>query len=93
MMIDLYGFNGAVKSFQTYLEIYEDDETRLSSQEYLKPALARCEEALIIKEFVETSGFIVKHFIGLKFDRKLKPSLKALDGAKELFILTLHADQ
>ena len=93
MTTALYGFNGAVKSFQTHLEIYEDDEARLSSLEYLTPALGRCKEALkVIKDFVENGGFIGKHFIGPKFDRKLKPSLKALDGAKELFMLALHAD-
>jgi hypothetical protein len=90
----LYGFNGAVKSFQTHLEIYEDDEARLSSLEYLKPALKQCGEALhIIKNFVEKGGFIGKHVIGPRFDGKLKTSLKALDGAKELFMLALHADQ
>jgi hypothetical protein len=94
MTTALYGFNGAVKSFQTYLDIYEDDEARLSSLEYLKPAFKQCGEALhIIKGFVETSGFIGKHVIGPRFDRKLKTSLKALDGAKELFMLALHADQ
>jgi hypothetical protein len=94
MVTALYGFNGAVKTFQTHLEIYEDDEVRLRSLEYLKPALRRCEEALnIVKDFVEKAGFIGKHVIGPNFDRKLKPSLKALDGAKELFMLALHADQ
>jgi hypothetical protein len=94
MTTALYGFNGAIKSFQTHLEIYEDDEARLGSLEYLKPALKRCEEALnVIKDFVEKSGFIGKHVIGPRFDRKLKASLKALDGAKELFMLALHSDQ
>lgn len=94
MATALYGFNGAVKSFQTHLEIYEDDETRLSSLEFLKPVLKPCEEALhIIEDFVGKSGFIGKHVIGPRFDHKLKTSLKALDGAKELFMLALHADQ
>ena len=94
MVTALYGFTGALKTFQTHLEIYEDDEARLTSLEYLKPALKQCEEALnIIKDFVEKSNFIGKHFTGPKFDRKLKISLKALDGAKELLILALHADQ
>lgn len=94
MTTALYSFNGAVKSFQTHLEIYEDDEARLSSLEYLKPALKQCEEALyIIKDFVEKSGFIGNYIIGPRFDRKLKTFLKALDGAKELFVLALHADQ
>jgi len=90
----LYGFNGAVKSLQTHLEIYEDDEARLSSLEYLKPVLKQCEVALhIIKDFVGKSGFIGKHIIGPRFDYKLKTSLKALNEAKELFMLAFHADQ
>jgi hypothetical protein len=90
----LYEFNGAMKTFQTHLEIYEDDEARLRSLDYLKPAFERCKEALdIVKDFSEHTSFIGKHLIGPKFDRKLKPSLKALDGAKELFMLALHADQ
>jgi hypothetical protein len=76
----LYGFNGAVKSFQTHLEIYEDDEARLSSLDNLKPVLKQCEEALHI-------------IVGPRFDHKLKTSLKALNGAKELFMLALHTDQ
>jgi hypothetical protein len=94
MTAALYGFNGAVKSFQTYLEIYDDDEARLSSLETLKPVLKQCEEALhIIEDFVGKSSFIEKHVIGSKFDSRVKSSLKALDGAKELFILALHTDQ
>jgi hypothetical protein len=90
----LYEFNGAMKTFQTHLEIYEDDEARLRSLDYLKPAFERCKEALdIVKDFSEHTSFIGKHLIGPKFDRKLKPSLKALDGAKELLMLALHADQ
>jgi hypothetical protein len=90
----LYGFNGVMKTFQTHLEIHEDDEARLNSLDYLKPALKWCKEALdIVKNFMEHTSFIGKHLIGPKFDRKLKPSLKALDGAKDLFILALHADQ
>jgi hypothetical protein len=94
MTTALYEFNGAMKTFQTHLEIHEDDEARLSSLDYLKPALGRCKEALdTVKDFMEHAGFIGKHLIGPQFDRKLKTSLKALDGAKELFMLALHADQ
>lgn len=94
MAIAFYGFNGAVKTFQTHLAIYEDDEARLSSLEYLKPSLKQCEEALyIIEDFVGKSSFIGKHITGPRFDYKLKTSLKALDGAKELFMLALRADQ
>lgn len=94
MTIALYGFNGGVKSFQTHLEIYEEDEVRLSSLEYLKPVLKECEKALhTIEDFVGKSSFIGKHVIGPRFDYKLKASLKALVRAKELFMLALHADQ
>ena len=94
MTTTLYEFNGVMKMFQTYLEIHEDDEARLSNLEYLRPALRRCEEVLnIIKDFMERSGFVGKHLVGPRFDRKLKTALKALDGAKELFMLALHADQ
>jgi len=83
-----------VKTFQTHLEIHENDEARLNSLEYLKPVLESCKEALnIIKDFVERNSFIGKHIIGPKFDRRLKKSLKALDEAKELFTMALHGDQ
>lgn len=39
------------------------------------------------------SSFIRKHVIGPRFDYKLRASLKALDGAKELFMLASYADQ
>ena len=94
MTTALYEFTGAMKTFQTHLEIHEDDEARLSSLDHLKPVLERCKEALdTIKDFMDHASFIGKHLIGSKFDRKLKPSLKALGGAKELFMLALHADQ
>jgi hypothetical protein len=90
----LYNFNGAVLNFQTHLMIHEDDESRLASLDYLKPALDQCKQALkIIETFTKECGIIGKHVIGPKFDRKLKASLKALDAAKELFILALQADK
>jgi hypothetical protein len=90
----LYKFNRAMKTFQTYLEIHEDDEVQVSSLEYLNPILGCCEEVLnIIKDFIEGSSFIGKYLIRPKFDRSLKTSLKALNGAKELFMLALQADQ
>jgi hypothetical protein len=94
MITALYAFNGAMKTFQTHLEIHEDDEARLVSLNYLVPALERCENALgIMKAFLERSGFLGKHFIAPAFDRKLKLSLNILDGAKEVFMLAVHADQ
>jgi hypothetical protein len=94
MSAKLFEFNGAIRNFQTFLEINEDDEARLRNTDYLKSTLERCEEALnIIKNFIEMSGFMGQHLVGPKFDPKLKASLKALEVAKELFILALHADQ
>ena len=90
----LYEFNGAMKTFQTHIEIHEDDEARLRSLEYLRPALERCKEALdTVKNYMKHTSFIGKHLIGPKFDCKLKTVLKALTGAKELFMLALHVDQ
>src|SRR4051794_25466612 len=61
----LYAFTGAVQTFQTYLEIHEDDEARLRSLERLSPVLQRSTEALhIVQSFLEKSGFIGKHVIG-----------------------------
>ena len=83
-----------MKSFQTHLEIYEDDEARLSSLKYLKPVVEQCEKALhTIEIFVGKSSFIGKHVIGPRFDYNLKAALKALDRAKKLFMLALDADQ
>jgi len=90
----LYEFNGVIMTFETHLKIHEDDVARLNSLNYLKPALDQCNMALeVIREFVGGCSLIGKHVIGPKFDRKLKASLKALDGAKELFMLALQGDQ
>ncbi|KAF9780340.1 hypothetical protein IL306_000625 [Fusarium sp. DS 682] len=89
----LYAFTGAIKTFQTHLEIHEDDQVRLSSLEHLSRVLERSAEALdVVRSFLDKGGFIGKHLIGPKFDRKLKASLKALEAAKELFGYALHAD-
>lgn len=90
----LYKFNGAIKTFQTHLEINEEDEARLSSLDRLKPALEKSKEALDkIRDFMEQAGIFKKYVIGPAFDRKLEPLLQALDDAKKLFMLALHADQ
>jgi hypothetical protein len=87
----LYEFNGALKNFQTHLEIYEDDAARLQSLEDVEPALDRCKTALrIVNEFAERTGPFGKYLVGPKFDNKLKASLEALDSAKELLTLALQ---
>ncbi|KAJ6438994.1 hypothetical protein O9K51_08397 [Purpureocillium lavendulum] len=90
----LYDFNGAIKTFQTHLEICEENEARLVSLEYLENALTRCGQALeIINQFMERRRVMDKVLLGPKFDRKLKASLAILQGAKELFMLVVQADQ
>jgi hypothetical protein len=90
----LYDFNGAIKTFQTHLEIHEDNQARLVSLEYLENALSRCSQALdIIKQFIERGGVMNRAVLGPKLDRKLKSSLTVLQGAKELFMLAVQADQ
>lgn len=98
----LFGFTEAMDTFQKHLKAHTNDEARLKSLEYLSPVLDRCKRALdIVRDFIEHSGFIGKYVIGLnrtikwigpKFDRKLKASLKALGEAKELFRFALYAD-
>lgn len=90
----LFEFNGALSNFQTCIEVDGTDDARLTSLQHLKPVLAHCEIALTtIKDFTEGAGFVEKNLRGSKFDRKLKAFLRTLDGAKELFVLALHADQ
>lgn len=96
MSTALYGFNGAIKTFQTHLEIYEDNEVRLKTLEYLSPVLSHCTEALsALEDCLKGSSFLanLRYLARGKLDRKLKNSLKALDGAKELFMIAVHADQ
>jgi len=91
---DLYAFNGVIRSFQTHLEICEDDHARLLGLDYLLPVVERCNEALeAIKDYLERSGFIEKHVLAPRFDRKLKLSLRVIGRAKELFMLAVQADQ
>ncbi|KAK4164121.1 ubiquitin-conjugating enzyme E2 4 [Cladorrhinum sp. PSN259] len=89
----LYAFNGAMKNFQTHLEINEDNEARLKALDQLKPVLQRCEAALnITKEFMERAGFVGRHLLAPRSDRKIKLAIKMLDDAKELFVLAIHHD-
>ena len=57
MITALYGFHGVVKSFQTHLEIYEDDEARLTtSSPYLNNVKKRCILSRILRERAALSG-------------------------------------
>lgn len=89
----LYEFLGVMHSFKAHLELHDDDDERLASLEYLTPAVNRSLEALkIVKEYIN-SGRTDKLFRGVKFDKRLKASLKSLDDARQLFSLAVLADQ
>lgn len=93
LMKTLYEFHGAMNNFKTHLDMYDDDDVRMASLEYLKPVVERAyESSKIIKEYLG-SGRAAKTFRGSKFDRKLKDSLKALDEAGKLFNMAILSDQ
>jgi hypothetical protein len=93
LMKTIYEFHGAVRNFQTHLELYEDDETRIASLDYLKPVVNRSLDSFhIVKDYL-SSGLAAKTFRGSKFDRKLKASLKSIDDASKLFNMAVLADQ
>ncbi len=91
----LYELHGALQSIQLCLAAgSEEDQGRLRSLDYLRPAVLRCEAALgIVKGFMAKTGFVEKHLGGVMFDRKLKTALVTLEGARDLFVLALNADQ
>lgn len=89
----LYELHGAMRSFQMHLELYDDDEERISALEYLRPAVNGSKESLkIVKQYIN-SGRTEKFFGGVKFDKQLKASLKSLDDASKLFSMAILADQ
>ncbi|KAM7221382.1 hypothetical protein V8F06_003157 [Rhypophila decipiens] len=89
----LHGFFEAINKFEVRLRAHEDEESREGSLEYLPQVLERCKQALdMVQSFMSNRGFIGKHVIASRFDGKLKASLKALEAAKELFMLALHSD-
>ncbi len=91
---DLYTFNGVLRTFQTHLEIHSDDSQRLLSLDHLTPVLQRCEKALeSIREFMDKTGVIGRHFMGPRLDRKIKLSLQVLERSKGLLELAVSADQ
>ena len=89
----LYEFHGTMKSFQMHLKLHADDDERIASLEYLKPAVTRSLDSLhIVKQYID-SGRTEKLFRGVKFDKKLKLSLKSLNDACKLFSMAILADQ
>lgn len=90
----LYGFNGIVRNLQTHLEIYKDDQARLSALDRLKEPLDRCGEALrLLKTRLEHDGFWSQYVTGMRFDKKLEDCLRVVSDATSLLELALQSDQ
>jgi hypothetical protein len=90
----LYGFNGTIKNLQTHLEIYEDDQARLETLNYLEEPIARCREALeLLIVRTESDGVFTQYILGLRFDKKFDLCLRVLNDAKDLLELALQCDQ
>jgi len=89
----LYNFHGVMGSFQMHLQLHDDDDDRISSLEYLKPALDRSAESLQIINRYLAGGRTDKLFGGAKFDKQIKSSLKSLDDASKIFNMAVLSDQ
>ncbi|KAF0319210.1 hypothetical protein GQ607_013603 [Colletotrichum asianum] len=89
----LYDFHGAMKNLETHLELHRDDTNRTKSLQHLKPIVARSYESLQVIEEYMAGSRSRKAFGGVKFDKKLKLSLKSLDDYGKIFnvaILSSH---
>lgn len=89
----LHGFFEAITKFETRLSALGNIQSRQGNMEYLPQVLERSRKALdMVQSFMNNRGFMGKHVIAPRFDGKLKAALRALDTAKELFLLAMHAD-
>lgn len=94
MKNSLYEFHGIMKTFQTHLDIYEDDEDHLQALAHLMPAMIQCQTAIqLIKEHLQNSSFVEKALKGAKFDKKLKLLLKTIEESGKLFKIAILSDQ
>ena len=91
---NIYGFYGTIKNLQVHLEIYEEDQARLSALDHLQEPLARCLEALkLLKIRFEHDNVFKQYVMGLRFDKKLEDCLRVINDAKLLLELALQCDQ
>ncbi|KAF4820561.1 Vegetative incompatibility protein HET-E-1 [Colletotrichum siamense] len=81
----LYDFHGAMKNLETHLELNRRDKDRIKSLQHLKPIVARSYESLQVIEDYMAGSRSRKVFGGVRFDKKLKLSLKYLDDAGKIF--------
>ena len=75
-----------------HLQLHDDDDDRITSLEYLKPALDRSAESLQVINRYLAGGRTDKLFGGAKFDKQIKSSLKSLDDASKLFNMAVLCD-
>lgn len=89
----LYSFHAATSNLQIHLNIHDDDEEQMASLEHLKDAIRHAFESLqIVREYLGGKRS-ERVFRGVKFDKKLKQSMKALDDASKLFTMAIMAEQ
>ncbi|KAF3801959.1 hypothetical protein GCG54_00015182 [Colletotrichum gloeosporioides] len=90
MMNTLWELIGVMESLKTYHQLHGDDDDRMTS---LKPVMTRSREAIQIIEDYISSGRWERFLHGVKFDRKLKIALRALDDTTKIFRMALVSDQ
>lgn len=92
--IAICGFQGAYEGLKTYLQLHEEDETRLSALQHLEEPLRDCKRTLdLLEKRLKSTNFVGQYMIGTLWDAKLKRGLKRLQDAKKLFEIALHVDQ
>lgn len=84
LSLNLYGINGTLKNLQTYLEVHEEDHTRLQALDRLYEPLKYCKEALTaVEEILKGTNFSRNAIVGASFDTKLKKSLRTIDPIEQ----------
>lgn len=88
------GFQGAYEGLKTYLELHEEDGTRLSALQHLEEPLRDCKHILdFVKRRLQSHNFVGHYIVGTLWDAKMRRNLKRLEDAKTLFEIALSADQ
>lgn len=89
----LYQFHGTITTLELHYRLHEEDEARLRALSQLDQPLERCQQALkTIKQRLENVNFLEKHFIGSRFDAKLKQAMHDVAQSRPLFETAVLAD-
>lgn len=94
---DLYSFNAAITNLELHLEAHEEDQVRLNALSTLEEPLKVCKESLdLIQTRLKDVTFMRKmrnQVLGVRFDEKLKRSLRTLKMSRTFFDEVLHMDE